>query len=137
MLAPDLEDLRPDIRLKISAVLERLTARGFVPRLSEVRRTRERAAWNKAHGVSKAGTASLHVGDPGHVRAADIVDGRRDSAGLLILWGGSLTGTPDARRLERQTSAREFFAALGEEAIRAGLTWGGSWGWDSAHVESP
>lgn len=120
-----LEDLVPDVRAKVEAVIADLKAQGYEPYVYETKRSEERAAHLKTKGVSKLGSKSKHV--PG--RAADIVDGRKTSAGQRVWWGA---GSDEA-----DTMAKDFFAALGGAAKRAGLTWGGDWTgfYDPAHVE--
>ena len=111
-LPADLDDLRPDVKTRVEAVLADLTGQGRDPSVFEVRRLAERGAWLKRHGRSKAGATSHHVGEPGEVRAVDIISKSRG-------W-----------------SDMDFFRALQAAAHRHGLISGGDWGWDWAHVEA-
>jgi hypothetical protein len=131
-------ELRPDIRAKLERLLWLLGDRGLVPLVFETRRSLERAAYLKSIGRSKAGTLSLHVAPEGSTcRAADVVDGRKDSMGRLILWGGTFPGDTPELTAERTAMAREYFKAQGAAALEVGLTWGGGWHSfpDPAHLE--
>lgn len=129
----DLAELHPDCRKKVEAIVAGLKKRGFSPIVYETLRSPERAAYLKEKGYSKAGTASLHC----KRAAADIVDGRKGPDGRAVYWGASVSGVPADQVETRKKMAAEFFAALGEEAEKAGMEWGGSWKSfpDPAHVE--
>jgi len=95
----DLTLLLPAYQPKVSALLEALIARGEKPRLFETYRNDARCLWAKSTKASQSGLMSMH-----RFRAAvDIIDAEH-------MWDN-----PD------------FFIALGEEAKKLKLTWGGDW----------
>jgi len=134
----DLAALHPDVRARVEAMIADLRGQGCLPLVFETARSPERAAYLASIGRSQAGTASLHVPrSDGLARAADVVDGRRDEHGRLLLWGGAFPGDPPDISARREAAAADYFRAQGAAAARAGLTWGGSWRSfrDPAHVE--
>ncbi len=96
----DPKKLLPAFARKLNTLFKRMRARGYQPMLWEGQRSDERAA-----ALSKKGTGirlSMHrLG-----AAVDIVDGS--------------TGNP-------WKASPGFWTALGQEAAKLGLTWGGSW----------
>jgi hypothetical protein len=104
----DPKKLLPGFAKKIETLMQRMRARGFEPELWEGRRSASRA---KALSVVGTGVAdSMHI----YGAAVDIVDKNK-------LWNASPA----------------FWAALGEEAERLGLTWGGRWTKvDKPHVQA-
>lgn len=102
----DPKKLLPDFASKLELLFQRMRARGFDPVLWEGYRSPARAA-----ALAKKGTGiadSLHS----YGAAADIVDRK-------LLWDA----TP------------AFWSALGQEAQKLGLTWGGTFG-DKPHVQA-
>lgn len=94
----DPDNLIPAFAQKLEVLFQRMRARGFDPTLWEGFRSDARARILKESG---AGTyPTLHQ----YGAAADIVDNK-------LLWN----------------APRAFYQALGEEADRLGLTWGGHW----------
>ncbi len=124
-------ELVPDFRNRLERVLDRLENEGFSPKVNETFRSEARQALMFELGTSK----TPKVGNHHWGRAADIVDGRKDAQGRVVLWGASLDTWSNAA--ERQRMADNFFAALGRAAKAEGLTWGGDWRSfpDPAHVE--
>lgn len=127
-----------DPRLRLPELLERLRARGFQPRVISTWRSLATQAALVEQGLSKV-PFSFHNalrpdGRPGAL-AGDIVDAR-------WWWGDGVVGSP------KTAGAASFFLALGEEAKKLGLHWGGDWkhsnaiwaaygmGWDPAHVQA-
>jgi hypothetical protein len=109
----DLNLLLPSFRVAVERVLGALRDRGFDPWVFETLRSKERARALKADGKSKNGERSLHVFDDGFSGACDIIC------------------------RQRKWSHPEFFAALGEEAKRAKLVWGGDWRMrDLPHIQA-
>jgi len=103
----DPRNLDPAFASKLELVFQRMRARGFDPILWEGFRTEARAQELKKAGVGIY--PSLHQ----YGLAADIVD----------------------RRL-RWNAPRAFYDAIGYEADRLGLTWGGHWPkGDKPHVQ--
>ena len=126
-----------DPRVRVGALLARLRMRGLQPKLVFTWRslaTQDVLLEERRTKVS----FSLHnaVDETGQPRslAADIVDRRYG-------WGDNVHGSA------KTEGARVFFQALGEEAHRLGIWWGGDWrkgqgfwgrygmGWDVAHVQ--
>jgi hypothetical protein len=114
-----LASMHPDMRPKVKAVLEGMTARGFQPKIFY--------GWRsvaKQLEIVKEGNSSVkfsfhnvqHKDGTPNAYAADIVDTR-------WAWG------PEAAR-------NGFWKALGEEAKLQNLYWGGDWSKpDWAHVQ--
>lgn len=131
---PKLRELRPEMRVKVAAILDELTARGYSPRISNAYRT-----WAQQAQKIKEGAAMPGARDPGAHNwglACDVIDKR---------WGWKVS----------EENAR-FFAALADLATEHGLVTGGHWfgaggtrekpthrsewnrwglGWDVAHIE--
>jgi hypothetical protein len=93
----DLGLLLPSFRERVERLLAALRRRGFVPCFRDGYRSPEEARRNAVRGVGVAD--SMHC----YGAAADIICGERG-------WDHD-----------------EFFVALGEEAKKAGLYWGGDW----------
>ncbi len=127
-----------DPRLRVHEIMDRLRARGFHPKIIYSWRslaTQDRLLQRRLSKVS----FSFHnaVDDIGFPRAlaADLVDSRYG-------WGDDEHGST------KTNGALAFFRALGEEAHRHGLVWGGDWstrgsfwapygiGWDPAHIQA-
>lgn len=110
----DPQKLLPGFARKLENVFQRMRARGYQPLLWEGYRTQARA--------SQLATAGTGVDNSLHIlgAAADIVDG--SAAPNYWKGGDALTS---------------FWVALGEEAERAGLTWGGRFSKrDAPHVQA-
>lgn len=106
----DPENLLPPFARKIEKLFQRMRARGFKPMLWEGYRSPQRAAALASKEGSTAIKRSMHI----HGAAVDIVDADR-------LWNASPA----------------FWSALGEEARKLGLTWGGVWrSKDRPHVQA-
>lgn len=95
----DLDFLLSAFRPKVDLMIAAMTARGFKLRVFETRRSRQRAHYLASIGKSKNGALSMHCLDA----ALDCVDAEK-------LWDNPA-----------------FFRALGEEAQKLKLTWGGDW----------
>jgi hypothetical protein len=115
----DLGKLVPTFRGRVQEMLARLTARGFVPLVWETYRTPERAKM-------------LATPRPGQTRAPGVEHSMHE-LGLAV----------DVVDKVRLWEAPDFFVALGEEAERGGLTWGGRFknangteGRDPPHVQA-
>ena len=128
-----LEDLDPDFREVLEHVIDDMEAQGYPVYVYETYRAAERQAHLHAQGYSQIESGGSHELGLG----ADLVDGRRDSLGRLILWGDSEEDWPNAD--EREAMGSDFFQVLGVTAMAWGLEWGGSWASfpDPAHVQSP
>jgi hypothetical protein len=130
---PKLIELRPQFRLLIEPILIHLESDGYRPKISNAYRSAQQQLEKVRLGYAMPGATKPGAHNWG--LACDIIDRR---------WGWSLV--EDAAR---------FFAALGDLALAAGLTWGGAWfgaggsrlhpthksgwnrwgiGWDPAHV---
>lgn len=116
------DDLDPDFRAKLDTVIAGMTARGLDPKVYEGGRTQRRQAYLWGQG-----------------RPDFPVYGRE---GSQVTW--TLTsnhGAYPARAVDvisksKGWSDQSFFTALGEEAGKAGLTWGGNWkSRDYPHLE--
>lgn len=106
--------LLPGFARKVEYLFRALRARGYDPLLWEAYRTPERAAQLAEDGPGIKD--SLHIVGG----AVDIVNGAQWKAGLDP-WGGS----------------SDFWKAVGEEAERLGLTWGGRFRKvDKTHVQA-
>lgn len=140
MAAPVRDDrisvLHPTLQAKWSRIRAALEARGYVPWVFETTRTQARQSYLAR--TDPTGRTPSTVGAHGEGRAMDVIDGRPHPSrkGWRVGWGSD--GDPEAARM-----ASEFFRALGEEAEREGLTWGGRWTrtygpqGDSPHIELP
>lgn len=109
----DMTLLLPSFRERVEILVDRLSHRGLDPVVWETFRTQERAELLAKYGTSKNGALSMHC----YGAAADILSRR-------YKW-----------------SNPSFFRALGQEADRLGLTWGGDWDGDPStkhsFVDSP
>lgn len=121
------DDFDPTFRAKLTAAFDAMAKRGFDPVVYEAGRSQRRQAYLYGKGrasfpdygdgsariVTQILTAGKHGAYP--TKAADVISRK---AG----W-----------------SDKTFYAAWGEEAKRAGLTWGGDWKTlvDMPHVEIP
>jgi len=131
-----LVELRLEFRALIAGIMGGLEGSGWQPKISNARRTRAQQAEKVRLGYAMPG--ARNPGSHGWGLACDIIDRRHG-------WEVS------------ETAAR-FFAELGDLALGAGLTWGGTWfgvggtrehpthtspwnkwqvGWDPAHVQWP
>lgn len=99
--ADDIELLVPSFRPVVRRLLDALTARGFSPVPRDTLRTPAEALANAQKGVGIAN--SMHC----YGVAVDVICGAHG-------WSCRERGCP-------------FFTALGEEAEKLGLTWGGRW----------
>lgn len=103
----DISLLLPSFRRRVEKLLERMRARGFTPVLRDGYRTPKQAAANARRGTGIR--QSMHC----YGAAADIICGHHG-------WNHP-----------------EFFRALGQEAERLGLIWGGRWrSRDFPHVQA-
>lgn len=103
----DLAGLVPSFRRKVDLLLAVLTRRGFQPVVVDGGRTQAEASANAAHGTGKDN--SMHMWGV----AADFAD-------RVTAWGDP-----------------KFFDALGAEAKKMGLVWGGDWKKpDRPHVQA-
>jgi hypothetical protein len=109
----DPSKLVPAFARRIERVFSRMRARGFQPFLWEGYRTPARAAELERRGTGISD--SLHA----YGIAVDVVDGKQWDAGK-----------------DPWSAAPGFWAALGEEAEREGLTWGGRFSKvDHTHIQ--
>jgi len=93
---------------RVEMLLEAMSRRDMKPRLFETYRTEERCMWAFRKKASKSGLRSMHR----YRAAVDII--HED-----FLW-----------------SHPPFFKALGEEAAKLRLTWGGDWDSNPATPQS-
>ena len=112
-----LQSLHPELRPKVDAVLRGMRQRGFEPRIYH--------AWRSV-GVQAGIQAAGHSGVPFSFHNARNPDGTlsalaADIVDATLAWGASAA----------------FWKALGEEAKKQTLYWGGDWktNWDPAHVQ--
>lgn len=131
---PKLVELRPVFRVQVATILDKLTEKGFKPKISNAYRTDEQQAEKVRLGYAMPGATKR--GGHNWGLACDIIDKR---------WGWNLTD-----------ENAKFFAALCDLALEAGLISGGAWfgkggtraepthksswnqfglGWDVAHLE--
>jgi hypothetical protein len=104
--------LVPAFRAAVTALAERLRAAGYKPRLFETYRSPKRAQELVAAGKSRAkGGLSMHC----YGMAADIICS-------VHLWSCAEHGCG-------------FYEALGAEARKLGMTWGGDWDGDGVTRE--
>ncbi len=135
-----LADVDPVLRRKIDALIVALTAQGFTPTVSNTWRAPE------VQGLLQLGGRATKAG-PGeschnHVDAAGAPASR-----AVDLWSRPMDLPLVLGASERLAEEAPFLRALGVEAHRLGLRWGGDWhghpsawnawslGWDPAHVE--
>lgn len=104
----DIAKLLPCFQTKVRALVEALQARGFKPKVHETWRSPERAAFLRSQGKSKTPTGKLSMHCYGV--AADLIC--------------------DDHAWDCAKHRCAFFKALGEEAWKLGLTWGGDWDGD-------
>lgn len=115
-----LQSMKPEMAAKVRAVMARLAARGFQPKIVYGWRSVAVQAQLFADGKSKVRfsfhNAQLPDGTPNSY-AADLIDKR-------FAWSP-------------QAESSGFWRALGEEAAAQGLVWGGAWKSfpDWAHVQ--
>ena len=91
--------LLPSYLPKVKELVSTMAKLGFRPRIHETYRSDARCLALQAARKSRNGLGSMHR----YRAAVDIIDD-------VMLW-----------------SNPRFFAALGREAIKLGLTWGGDW----------
>jgi hypothetical protein len=102
-----LDLLVPSFKAKVQQLLRAMQARGFRPLVWETLRSRERAEQLAEKGTGRPD--SMHI----YGLAVDVIDAER-------MWDHPA-----------------FFAALGVEAEKLGLTWGGRWSSrDLPHVQA-
>jgi hypothetical protein len=136
-----LKTLHPTFQTSVRKLMERMKARGFQPAIGTSWRN---LAWqqqavddgrSKVH-FSMHNATDMESGAPAAL-AVDLVDRRYG-------WGGT-KAEPAASDNPRTIGAAQFFKALGQEASKLGLGWGGNYshkgiwshfgmGWDVAHV---
>jgi peptidoglycan L-alanyl-D-glutamate endopeptidase CwlK len=115
-----LQSMNPQLAIKVRGVLDALGRRGFQPKVFYGWRSVDVQARLYAEGKSKVRfsfhNAQKTDGTP-YAYAADIIDSR-------YAW-------------TQQAESSGFWTALGEEAKRQGLVWGGDWASfrDWAHVQ--
>ena len=112
-----LQSLHPELRPKVNAVLRAMRQRGFEPRIHH--------AWRSV-GVQAGILAAGHSGVPFSFHNARNPDGTlsalaADIVDATLAWGASAA----------------FWKALGEEAKKQNLYWGGDWktDYDPGHVQ--
>lgn len=142
-----LELLQSSFRGQVQKLIQALQAQGYEPWVYETRRTASRQNWLYASGRTRPGAIVTNVDSSGYPGkghgaglAVDIIDGRPHPtrSGQKVGWG-SWTG--DAGDAEAKRMADAFFDALGSEAEKLGLVWGGDWtlaggGSDRPHVQA-
>ena len=138
IIKPRISDADARLAAVLPVLIGRLEARGFKPLIHEILRSDARQNYlKKGHRSTKWAGPSAHHTRQGGTTAADIVDGRSYNR-RKILWGSSDGLDVSSGEIDRRSSmAKEFFAALGQEAKALGLTWGGDWSSfpDPAHVQ--
>src|SRR5688572_17621619 len=112
-LSRDPYKLLPTFAAKVEKLFERMRARGLDPILHEAYRTRERAEM-----------LAKDPDGPGPKRPAGIPDS-------MHIYGAAV----DIISRSKQWADPKFFEALGEEAKKLKLTWGGDFG-DMPHVQA-
>lgn len=137
----DLSRLEPTFKQKIDNLIKALKKQGFKPYINETFRTPERQAFLFSIKATKIETGGMH--EKG--LAVDIIDGRPhpDKKKLIVGWGSYESDAnkkgkePTPGDIKATQMANEFFTALGVEASKQGLVWGGSWKTfiDKPHVE--
>ncbi len=133
-------DLDPAFRARVERVVTALERRGFTPHVGTTWRDPrvQDALFALGRSTKAAGGQSCHnVVDADGRPAARAIDLWNAPMGLDLLLG----------TVERLAAEAPFLHALGVEAKREGLRWGGDWhgrpsawdayglGWDPAHVE--
>lgn len=104
--------LLPPMRRVVEELIVRMRARGFTVVVHETRRSKERSAKLVEAGVSRAKGPSMHCYDI----AADLICGDHG-------WACE------------EDYGCDYYVALGEEAAKLGLTWGGNWDGDGVTRE--
>lgn len=136
-----IKTLHPTFQRSIQTLMDRMRSRGFQPAIGTSWRN---LAWQRQavdDGRSKVlfsmhNATDMESGAPAAL-AVDLVDKRWG-------WGGT-TANPASPTNPQTVNAATFFKALGEEAHKLGLGWGGDYsrkgvwasfgmGWDVAHV---
>jgi hypothetical protein len=116
------DDLEPDFRARLETVLSAMTARGLDPKVFEAGRTQRRQAYLWGQG---------RLDFPTYGR-----EGSQVTWTLTSNHGAYPARAVDVISKSKGWSDQSFFTALGEEAGKAGLTWGGNWkARDYPHVE--
>lgn len=123
----DFNDFDPTFRAKLETAFAAMQARGFDPIVFEGGRSQRRQAYLYGKGRPTF---------PGYGRAEGPIVTQILTAGKHGTYPGKAA---DVISKAHGWSSKEFYAAWGEEAKRAGLTWGGSWKTlvDMPHVEVP
>tara|TARA_Y100000034_G_scaffold60946_1_gene74025 strand:+ start:242 stop:1336 length:1095 start_codon:yes stop_codon:yes gene_type:complete len=141
----DLEDLQPDFKELVEQLIANLEERGFETFIATTFRSVETQIQKYNEGKSEVKYGYHNFVDENGQPASQAVDLALKDIG----WG---PGPPsmaleDAVMDPQHIKAAEYFKALGEEANKLGLEWGGDWsskdplwavdgmGWDPAHVE--
>jgi len=135
----DIEALHPAMKSKVTALINAMKARGFETQIITTWRSPQSQQAKRLQGKSKTSFGYHNFVDATGAaasQAADLVD------------KGALYGPDDpATDQEAHAQATKYFKALGEEAKKLGLRWGGDYkksnplwaqqgmGWDPAHVE--
>jgi hypothetical protein len=133
VVSKSLSSLHPVFRGKVEQLMARMEARGFRPHVATAWRN---LAWQrqaKADGRSQL--------DFGLHNVTDMQSGAPAALAVDLVGRPYAWGEPPHSRAE----AASFFKALGEEAKKLGLAWGGDYtqknvwknygmGWDPAHV---
>lgn len=128
---PELDELAPDVRVKVGKLLSALEWQGYVYRVLDVARSIEEqtAIFNADDGRTRT-MASRHLGEPGTARAVDLEP----------------VSTPVGAASTNELRAQAYIA-LRDAAPSYGLVTGGSWskdggiwsayglGWDPGHVQ--
>lgn len=134
------EELRPDLRPKVKAILSDLKGHGWQPVITEALRTQAKQRENVKKGVSKT-MNSKHLADKdGYARAVDIIDQRYGWKPPVIFWL-HLASTATAHGMR---SGSFFGLSKKQEVLLKEALADGRWddaqrlkiGWDSAHVEA-
>ena len=124
-----MDELAPDVRVKVGKLLSQLEGDGYTWRVLDVARTVEEQTANVAAGFSRT-MNSRHLGAPGAARAVDLEP----------------VSTPDGAASTDELRAQAYIA-LRDAAPAYGLETGGAWskdggkwsayglGWDPGHVQ--
>jgi peptidoglycan L-alanyl-D-glutamate endopeptidase CwlK len=117
-------------------LLARLVERGVMVLIVQTLRTPEEAAQNLANGTS-ATTHSKHLPRRLRHHADGSADDERADAMDLCPYDVYQLAGPDTLQWSDDVKGHAAFAAIGEEAERLGLRWGGRWSspHDPGHVE--
>jgi hypothetical protein len=131
-----LDSLSSDFLPLAMELLARLAERGIAVMIVQTSRTAAEAAANSASGAS-ATTHSKHLSRSLRGRGTGGADdGKADAMDLCPYDVYQLAG-PDKLQWTDDTKGHPAFAAIGEEAERLRLRWGGRWRqpYDPGHVE--